>query len=271
MDWARAKNILIVLLLVLNATLTAVIVDRMTGGDADRAFYASVTRILDDRGVAMHCDFPRQVTDSGLLMYGDGAKFVENCARALSNNGNNTARIEMAGRESLRYTNELADENLSTASISALDTAIRRKFAEWNIDMSVFITDATIIDAGGNYYYHYILDYQGNPVFDSNISVAVDKEGSVREISINYREIKSASAEKLMKVIPAYQVVLKNFYDAGAAITSINIGFMGQNTARDNPFIESEEGAVWRVKLDDGTERFFEATYGDEIIKTTLT
>ena len=270
MDWARAKNILIVLLFALNLTLAATIVNRAIGGSADRELYSSITRILNDRGVIMQCDFPKQITSSELLIYGDGARFVENCAKALNNRNKGAAvrdssRVELLGRESLRYTNPRPDEALDTASIQILDTAIRRVLGEWGIDLTGFTTDYSTKSGDGSFFYQYILDYKGKLVFDSNVNVSVNEDGGISEITLSYREIKSASLDKLMKVIPAYQVLLKNYYDSGVVIVSINIGFMGQNTARDNPFVESNEGAVWRIRLDDGSERFFEATYGDEI------
>ncbi|MCL2057921.1 MAG: two-component system regulatory protein YycI [Oscillospiraceae bacterium] len=265
MDWARAKNILIILLFALNLTLAATIVSRVLGGGADRELYSSVTRILNDRGVVMQCDYPKQITSSELLIYGDGARFVEQCARALSGGGMGSAWVEMLGRESLIYTNMHPNEGLNTSTISALDTAIRRELGERGVDLAGFTTDYATRGGDGNYFFQYILDYKGKLVFDSIVNVTVNADGGITEISLSYREIKSASIDKLMKVIPAYQVLLKNYYDNGSVVASINIGFMGQNTARENPFIESEEGAVWRVRLDDGTERFFEATYGDEI------
>ena len=263
MDWARAKTILIILLFVLNLMLTGSIVSRAIGGGADRELYASVLRIMSNRGVKINCDFPKQITSSELLNYGDGKIFVDKCAAALA--VGDASRVEMLGIESLRYSNLHPDEKLNTSSIAALDAAIRKAMKDKGIDLSGFTTDYATQSGHGSYFFQYILDYKGKLVFDSNINVTVSLDGGISEITINYREIKGASVDKLMKVMPAYQVILKNYNESGDVIDSINIGFMGQNAQRDNPFIESEEGAVWRVRLNDGTERFFEATYGEEI------
>lgn len=270
MDWAKAKNILILMLLALNLLLASMLVSRLAGG-ADRDLYAGVTNIMDERGISIQCGFPKKITDSGLLIYGDGARYVETCAKILYNNGGGAARIEMPGRESLRYFNAAPYENLNAVTAAALDTAVRKVFAEWGIGLSGFITDYTWDTGDGGYIFDYVYEYDGSLVFDNNISVTVNGEGGISEVTINYREIKSASSANLMKVIPAYQVVLKNYYGGGDIITSINIGFMGQNTVRDNPFVESVEGAVWRVRLDDGSDRYFEAAYGDEIFLPTQT
>ena len=270
MDWARAKKILIIMLAALNLTLTAAIINRAIGGGADKNFYSNVTKVLNERGVTMQCEFPKQITSSELLIYGDGARFVENCAKSLLSIDRGAAWVEMSGRESLRYVNFRPDECLNTSSIATLDTEVRRVLGEWGIDLTGFTTDYAARAANGEYNFQYILDYKGKLVFDSNINVFVNTDGGIEEILISYREIKGASIDKLMNVIPAYQVLLKNYYEDGAVIESISIGFMGQNMARDNPFKESDEGAVWRVRLDDGSERFFEAAYGDEISQYSL-
>jgi regulatory protein YycI of two-component signal transduction system YycFG len=260
LDWARAKNILIILLFVLNMLLTGTIVSRAIGGGADRELYASVMRVLEERNIEIKCSFPKQITSSALLVYGDGTRFVEACAAALSSYG----MVEMLGKESLRYTNFQPAEALNTSSEAALDAAIRRVLGEKGVNLSSFTMDYTTKSGNGDYFYQYILEYKGKLVFDSNINVSVTPEGGIEEITINYREITNATKDKLMKVMPAYQVILKNFNESGDVIKSINIGFMGQNT-RENFFRESDEGAVWRLRLEDGSERFFEAVYGEEI------
>ena len=268
MDWAKSKTIMIVMLLALNLFMAGFLINRELGDSADNAFYANVTDILNGRGVTLNCKFPKKINDSGLLIYGDGARFAANCAKALDGRGD--AEVEMTGRESLRYHNPNPDENLNVSSIPALDAAVRKLMRETGIDLANFKLDYSSENSreyavGDGYFLQYVLEYDGNLVFDSNVNVTVTRGGGISSIHINYREIKSALGEKHMKVVPAYQVILKNYHNGGDVIASINLGFMGQNTARDNPYVESEEGAVWRVRLIDGSERFFEATYGDEI------
>ena len=64
MDWAKAKNILIMLLLALNFLLAATIINRAIGGGADRALYKNVVQILNSRGVIINCGFPKQITNT---------------------------------------------------------------------------------------------------------------------------------------------------------------------------------------------------------------
>ena len=269
MDWARAKNILIAVLLVLNVFLTSAIIARLTGGGADRELYSGVDRILSDRGITMLCEFPKNIKDSGQLMYGDGARYVENCAKALNGSGAKTSSVEILGRESLRYVNPSPGEGLNTESLPALDDSIRKIFSEWGVDLTRYVTDCMESANGGGFYYRYILKINERLIFDSNIQVYIDMDGGVTDIAMSYREIKPDPLETLISVIPAYQVIIRNYYVSGTAIASIDLGYLGRNTARENPFIESEEGAVWRVILDDGSERFFEAAYGEEVLQIT--
>jgi hypothetical protein len=263
MDWARAKNILIVLLIVLNLALTGTIVSRAIGSGADRELYTSVIQILNNRGITILCDFPKQVTSSEVLYYGYGANYVKSCEDALY--GGEFTVFQRFGDESFRYTNLKPKENLNTTSMSVLDTAIRGALAAKGIDLSGYTTDYSIKSGDGSYIYQYIREYKGKLIFDSYFIVTVNREGGIAEITISYREINTASLDKLMKVMPAYQVILKNFNESGDVIVSINIGFLGQNMDPINKYKESKEGAVWRVRLEGGAERFFDAAYGEEI------
>jgi hypothetical protein len=265
MDWARAKNILIVILFALNIALAVTIVSRAISGGADSEFYVNIRSILTERGVEVVCDLPKQITSSEVLKYSSGVRFLDKCKENINKSIKDDAFVEKKSNELLVYTNTRPDENLSTVSITALDTAIRNIFDEWDVDLTNFITDYTTPNDDGSFIFKYVFEYKGKLVFDCNFNVYIDKNGGIEQIILNYREVKSSSNDKLMKVIPAYQVLLKNYYDSGDVIEAINIGFMG-HTVRENELAEYEEGAVWRVRLKGGKERFFEATYGDEII-----
>ena len=263
MDWAKAKNILIVLLFALNIILAGVIVSRAVGGGADRELFESVMRIIESRGVTINCSLPKQITSFEMLKYLDGLRYVEQCKASL--NAGNKEYAELLGRESLRYSNGNPDENLNTENAAALDADIRKALAEKGVDLSGFIKDYDIEGGDGNFYYRYILDFKGMLVFDCNVNVTVSREGGISEITINYRDVKKPEADTLAKIMPVHQVILKNYYKSGDVIDSISIGFIRQSSVQDNPYKGSDEGAVWRIRLDDGSERFFTAAYGDEV------
>jgi hypothetical protein len=300
MDWARAKTILLTLLFVLNILLGGTILSRAADGGDTARIYQDVTEILARRGVQLHCAFPRDIRSSALLIYKDDSRFVAALAGQLAaaagtvvteldtEGGAASAaaaadvEVVMLGREAFRYRNRrpeagevapsaadpdagAADANAAGTFDARMDEAVRRALAQKGMDLSAFVTDAIVSEADGGVTAQYILAYQDQLVFDSGFEVRVAPSGGIAEITANCRGIRGVSDNKSMRVIPAYQVILKNYRGPDQVIRAIEIGFMGQNSDQENLFIESEEGAVWRVRLEDGTTRFFEAAYGDEI------
>lgn len=288
MDWSKAKNILITLLLALNALLLASVVSRAVGAGEGNGMYEDVGQILEKRGVAMLCDFPRDVRDSELLIYEDGSAAARAMAESLSGGAplpaagggaaswrdpSGSVEIELLGGASFVYRNAAPSEGIGMADAAALDSGVRAALAAKGVDLSQFALDsAAAADGGGEWSgggggaeLCYAQKYKGKLVFDSTVCVTVSASGGISEISVRRRGIKDDSQGRLMSVVPAYQVVLKHYAESGQAIRSIDIGFMGQNAPADGSFVESEEGAVWRVRTEGGGERFFEAAYGDEI------
>ncbi|MDR1439565.1 MAG: two-component system regulatory protein YycI [Clostridiales bacterium] len=321
MDWSKAKNILITLLLALNATLLATVVGRAVDTGASRRIYGDVAQILEKRGVRMLCEFPKDVRDSELLIYEDSAGYMAALAGRLAGGAGTAgagagsagagadsagsgaagagaadsgadgtgaggsgaagaaagglqgaAEVRLLGRAALAYRNPSPAEALAVADDAALDSGARAALEAKGIDLSQFGLDSLArgdsdgdgIDDGGARLF-YVQRHGGKPVFDSTVAVSVSASGGISAIEVRHRAIKDVSQDRQMSVVPAYQVVLKHYAGGGQAIRSIDIGFMGQDEPSESPLVESEEGAVWRVRTDDGGERFFEAAYGDEI------
>ena len=65
-------------------------------------------------------------------------------------------------------------------------------------------------------------------------------------------------------VMPAHQVLLKNFVDSGnIVITAIDKGFKGYEV--DGETKESSEGPAWRVMVEDVGPLYFRASDGRKI------
>ena len=292
MDWGRAKTILIAILLMLNAVLAGTIVSRATGSGADDRIYRDVAQILENRGISMQCEFPKNIRSSAMLVYEGGASRAALMAQALASYagvayavlgeegealaaGGSGKRVELVGSESIRYACDFPTEALPMGSEEPLGDALRDALSGMGIDMSQFALDSVKwhrADAGedGGATARFVQVYQGSLVFDSYISVRVTPDGGIAEVAARLRGIRGLSPNKPMKVAPAYQVILRHYSKSGQAIRSIDIGFMGQSAASGDAFIESEEGAVWRVRLAEGSDRYFEASYGDEVFMDDL-
>ncbi|MCL2165095.1 MAG: hypothetical protein FWH55_12080 [Oscillospiraceae bacterium] len=290
MEWGKVKSILIVLFLMLNAVLAANIVnqylDRRVGDD----FREDIDQIIEKRGITLECELPVEKYEVRRLIYEDNSDMARELATRLA--GEDLIGVKFTGPESFTYTSgaqqdELGFEHADNSPLDEpgsvreggalqvgfdieddenLDATARAMFWQAGIDMSEFIIDKILYDISGGKIIKYIRKYEGELIFDSNIKVFFNPAGDIYSIHVNSRGVRGFSEEVKMQMIPAYQVVLRNAFQEGQVIRAIDVGYLGQEGEQDGAFTESMEGAVWRIKLDDGNDRYFEGVYGNEII-----
>jgi len=266
---------------VLNVLLTGTIFAKYESESSDEGLYADAGKVLETRGVRVLCELPKDVRTSELIIYGDSAKLVENVAKGLGESSGGMAVVDISADGALVYRNAAPTEALDVRAADAdLDAAVRALLLQKGVDLSAYGTDEIARGMSGTFAgsdgvaIRYLLHYAGKPVFDGRVTVLLDGGGGVSELTASVKSVLQVSGAAPMDVIPIYQVLLKNYPDAGTAIRSIDIGFMGmgdndadgETQAQDSGgYAETESGAVWRVRTEDGAERFFEAAYGDEI------
>ena len=269
MEWSKAKSMLIALFLILNIVLAASILNRAFDNRSDKEMMSDVLQIIENRGVSLHCSIPTNIAESKLLVCEDNDTFfnaaLDMIQQEISHNmRNDTASVvEVSGLNDFHYRFEEQPERITMISIDETDSELRAALKVRGIDLSAFEKDFEMWDEHGNLKIRYVMRFNDSLIFDNEIVIFLNGNGQILEIIGNYREIKSFSENDPMKVIPPYQILLKHYYKPDQVISKIELGFMDQS--KESHFIESEEGAVWRIRLEDGTERFFEATYGDEI------
>ena len=242
MEWSKAKNILIVLLLLLNLSLVLAIFARFmdTGGTIE--VYRGVMSILDARGITIGCNIPNTRIEKPNLVY-ENNRMIDDSIPVLQ-------------------------AQVSTETTEQMDADIRRIMADGGVDLSSYVLDGVMPGVvPGDNNVNYLLSYEGELVFDSWVNLLVDESGAIRTVRGNYRTVKGFSDKEQTAVLPVYLVLLKQYMTPGPAISEIHLGFMSQSGSGEDAFKESEEGAVWRIRQEDGTTRFFEALYGDEIVE----
>jgi hypothetical protein len=159
-----------------------------------------------------------------------------------------------------------ADEGGTGAGAPA-ETALREALAARGFDLSGFVEDYCVADAEDNLVAHYVLEYQGRPVFDSVVSAAVSPAGAILRVAVNGRAVEAADGRARTRVVPAYQVLLRHYTQessAGQAIATVDVGYMA-DASSSGLFAQQDAIPVWRVQLSDGTARYFEGVYGDEL------
>ena len=269
MEWSKAKSMLIALFLILNIVLAVSILSRTFSSGSNKEMMIDVLQIMNARGVSLQCEIPTEISESRLLICEDNNSFFEPVVSKIQSKNTtnpNYYDVEIVDSNGLndfhcRFLNSITPITMET--IEKTDLEVRLALLEEGIDLVNFVRDIDAWDEFGNLKIHYIMIYDDALIFDNEIIVLLSGDGRILEIIGNYREIKKFSDSEPMKVIPPYQILLKHYNESEQVIQRIELGFMDQS--KESHFVESEEGAVWRIRLEDGTERFFEATYGEEI------
>ena len=264
MEWGKVKSILICLFLILNVVLAISIVGRYFDRRIGNEVREEIEQIIARRGITFEGGLSFEMYSARRLIYEDNSASVLEIAANLYSDG---ASIQFTGPESFLYSNaNPRDKSVAGDGESGLDEAIRSVLGQAGIDIAEFVTDEILVYPDGGRVFRYIRVFERKYVFDSNIAVFVNPVGGIEHIHVSYRGVRGFSDEAEMSMIPAYQVFLRNSFQEGQVISSIDIGYLGlQDPYYDGSYMESMEGAVWRVRLGDGGERFFEGAFGDEI------
>jgi len=141
-------------------------------------------------------------------------------------------------------------------------------FSHMNIEVSSFILDKIVVNDDDSYTAIFIETYNKYLVFDNRIRVTIFNDG-LKSIDFSISKI-NGFAKSSSSIMPAHQVLLKNYYSVindNNIITSVNIGFKGFNDKDEDG--DDTKGIVqspsWRVNMYDGSETYFKAYDGEEI------
>jgi len=294
MDWSKAKNILILMFIILNIFLSVYLATYIKNlGESSQAVTA-VINILKKNGVTIDpaCRIPEYKKDTPMLIFENsgidrikvieklfGKDYIDSLDPDELAELNRTKTITDASKTVI-FKNEFTFSFNNDAEVNNIDSAavidinkeretekyLRNYFENMGINISRYITDKYIIN-NDMATIVFIEKYKGFLVYSNKISVNVDKNG-IKSIDYCAREIKGFGKSK-SPIIPAYQVILKGVYnERDIVIKSIDLGFKRNDTgsARSTPD-SMEIGCipVWRVVISDGREIFLEAYTGEVI------
>ncbi len=305
MDWAKAKNILIVVFLTLNIFLLAYGSMHRPQNVNSNEGVVSVLEILQKRGITISEDYelpkynkrtPMLIMENYVInrkdvlsfLFGKNEDFdlIKAIDKSLEDDkiksyADGSKHIEFTGVGSFVYVDEDATIKIEEFNIekdSLQDKQIikgyRKLFLNMNIDVSSFILDRVKTNDDGSYTFVFVENYKNYLVFDNRAKITVFNSG-IKAIDFSISKIDGFSKSS-SPIMPAHLVLLKNFYtlanseqnDAGIIICSIDIGFKGFDDKIDEntPNTESTvQSPSWRVISKDGREMYFKAYDGEEI------
>lgn len=276
MDWAKAKNIFIIVLVLLNVFLLGYTINHKMGQEVSKETVDEAIKILNDKGITLECAIPSYTDDTPMLSYENGAfdrrQIITKLLGPISEPSDMTDNTPLeSGSRKLVFTNACSFEftdsqpagKVDISGENAAEKYLRGLIHDLGLNASNFILDLRARNADNTLTFVFIEQYGKFPVFDNLIRIVLGDRG-IHSINLSARKIRGFAPGSKTKVIPAYIVLLRNFSQGGnAVITRIEIGFKGYGLSP--VMVESDEGPAWRLTFKDGTIRYFKASNGEEI------
>lgn len=270
MDWRRAKNILLVILILLNVFLFINVLNvkdpfDMTGKyqkDAKKALqaagviitgsipsYAPVGRIsFNQSDPALYADFARRLTGVPLEASAGGwpeDNVFKNAGNTLSIQGGNFI-----------YTSENNQEQFPSDNLKKLDQKLKGWIKDKVNPKEVFIQDGLVQD-GNTMHVEYVRKHKNLPLFSQRISLTL-ADGRLTRMEGSMKILQEIKASKAADEIISPNIVLLTGKDKVQGIVkSIDLGYLSLqgDDLYDTP--------VWRVTLASGEKVWFNAYTGE--------
>lgn len=276
MDWSKAKSILIVVMLLLNVFLFALISFYISNQGISRETISNTIEILKGRGVAVETEIPRYSSDTPSLICENGGYDRETIAAKLlgfvpSGGIGDGDVLEKDGkklvfRESsfFVYTDTAPSDEVEIEDLESTKSYIGKFLDRLGINAANYKLDSYVRNPDGSCTFMFTEKYRNFLVYDNSIKLTASQKG-ITYLESRHRKIKGFAAGS-MRIMPAYQVLLKNFGegDENVVITGIDIGFKGYIKEEDN-MQQFSQGPAWRVTTSNGDIRYFKASDGEEI------
>lgn len=277
MDWARAKVIILSMLLVFNIYLLTSIYGYVRGEGITAETIENTEKILASRGVRLECEIPRYDSDTPKLVIDNQKPDVLLLAEKLLGKGyeeeaqggtyiNGGKKLTFDGNVLLSYTDGSPAGTVELKRKNAVENYAHDFLTDKGLIDSSYILDEKKANSDGSIYLSYLEKYKDFLVYDNYTRVIITEKGVTR-IEMQKSHIIRQSPEKTGDIATAYQVLLGNFDGkTSVTITGIDIGYKAAGTQDANGLQSSEQLPAWRIKTAETAGlRYFSLADGKEI------
>lgn len=280
MEWARAKNIIIILLVVMNVFLLSRILMEYGTQGISKETIANAEKILKLRGIVVKSKVPLYDKDTPRLMLGIGefnkAVQVENLlgiepakedseAAEKETFENGQSRLTFTGPNSFTYENGNPADTVDISNLNETEKYLKKFLKDRKLDNSFYVLDGTPEVREDGVVYTYLEKDKGFLVYDNYLKATVTKKG-VTYLEVSHRQITGFSSEKISDISTAYQILLEHFDGSEkTVITAIDLGYRDVGDEEQNSLQSIEQLPVWRIKIQGAQPRYFGASDGKEI------
>lgn len=292
MEWIKAKNIIIVMFVILNLFLFAYSGTYRSNSSTGKETYEKIIAVLDNKGVELdkNLKVPLNVKDTSLLVMEsvfpdeDGmVKFFlgidsnsvlpeyndDENVKTYKYNGNT---LIIAGSGMVQYLSGVS--KTGSSSVSDIDYTAGESipdefddiFTAAGLDKSSYILDK-IITEEDHITYCFIEKFKGFLIYDNFIKIKLS-DNEIEEVSFFARNAKRLDRSKNMVLSP-YHVLLKNYYfvSGNTVINDISYGYK-EIDEPENLVLGTTEtflSPAWRVVVNESEEHYFKAYDGERI------
>jgi len=272
MDLAKAKNIVIGMLLAFNIFMLFINAPHFNAGKVSGETIANTEIILKSRGVTLETDIPKASKKARRLVYGIATLdkgqilrrfFGENyyVPGDLDEDEEEDAgyeyedmTISFEGSGKFVYTDKSPDSKVETdgsgnVKADAARKAAREFLKEYGLLSGKYVVDDVRKEPDGGVSVVFIEKYDDFLVFDNYSIVTVSSKGVTR-LEYSWMQVKGFSQEMPGETTNAYQALLAYYKDeSNDVITDIDIGYKYNIFGAMEGMETLELVPVWRIKL----------------------
>ena len=268
MDWSTAKNILIVVFLILNIFLFIILRPFYFNQGIPESVLSNTVKIMASKDVVIKCEIPKTTGKYMILKSSTQALQTEKLTKLLfgktlnfdSNNeiqlGSKTMQREKS--DSIYYKDLAPTGKYDFTETRILEREALLFIEKMGEDYENFVFDSKREISPGKFRIRYVEKFQGYLVFRNYLEFIYSGKG-IEELILAYKKPDSFSNRR-ENIKNAYEVLLNNSGSLrGNVITSMDLGFMSES--EDSVY----KNLVWRIKTQNNTVYYFDAYYGTKV------
>lgn len=268
MDWARAKTVILVLLLFLNIFLFLNIINAKLTFESSKEYRVNAEKALSESGLVINCSIPSNNKPVERISFVEKDKnlYVGMIRSLVGVSEQDAVKVQKSYYKNDGKTLEFVDNNfiftdntqnttVPVGNRKKLDSTLKTWIRKNKISNESFILDR-IYEKDDTIIAEYVQLYKKWPIFNNKIIFTIKKNALVK-VEGNLRIFYDLRANKEDKAVSAEIVLLTNKDKIKGAVESIELGyFLAQND-------ELYDTPVWRVKLSSGDVVLFNAFTGE--------
>lgn len=266
MEWSKAKSILIFLFVVLNGFLLYSIIHTVSDTSPGREYVKLVNNLLESKNIRIECTIPSCKSESGSIVFkegsidedrvvsfflGKGARQIQDGEKVWEADG----KVLEIGNNSIMFYDNSPDTRVDIGDKEALAKVFQKVFQGLGLKQGDYVPDIWE-EKDGKVRVRYVKRYKGNLLFDIYADFIVSSYG-MEQADITIGEISHTIGRS--EVLSAWHLLAVSNLQENSVITDIAFGFkrIHEGELYDSP--------VWRIRLSDGREFFYNAYTGEEI------